>query len=303
MILTIMGMTYTEAAIVLPIITSILIFIGGGLAKILSDKVKKHNEISSSRNIVFKWSEMVIKSATDQAKALSELSQGVLNSKELYPLAFRFFKNMADKLSDVSAERMTLLFVSNTKCKLGREDMRQKYAFNIVSQYDFLTSIQPEIKIIYEKYNQSCIDIINRWGALMRKTQRDREKLSLPAIDGSYNCNEVKVSTIINQIISSFMDNPNRSNFTFVDWYNGLIIPLNRAVDKCKEDFPDVVSGVSLYEDAREMILIYNQWAANIESYTEVFANIAHTVSNSIESLSTAISYFSEETTTKIFCR
>lgn len=303
MILTICGMDKDTAAIVLPIATSILIFLGGGLGKVLYDFISKHKEINTSRNIVFRWSGMTANATKRQIASLRELSQRISESVVLLPEALSFSGNMADKLRDVSADYMTSLFVTNSKPNCGADDMREKYAFNIVSQYDFLTAIQQEIRNSYELYNKDCHDIIDRWNAVMKKSQLDRDAMNSNLPEDRLICGDNAVSSSLNEVFAAFMDGRDRSNDSFIGIYEGLIKPLNAAVDICKTNFSKATCGKALYEDAREMLLIHGQWKANIEGYSAMFANIANALQQSADSLAEAIDYFEKETKVKCWCR
>lgn len=303
MILTICGMDNDVAAIVLPIATSILIFLGGGLAKVFSDNIKRRKDIKSARDVVFRWSGMTIDATKKQINSLSSLSKSILEYPELMPKAFAFPRNMADKLQDVSAERMTSLFVTNSKPKCGKKDNREKRAFNIVSTYDFLTAIQDDIRDKYEIYNKACHDVIGRWNAVMIKSQQDRENLNSFMLDGDTSSNDAKVSKLLISLFDSYFDGRDRTKDGFIARYEEFIKPLNGTVDMCKTNYPDATCGKAIYEDAREMLLIYGQWKANINGYSEMFANIADTLQQSVDSLLESVEYFENNTKVKCWCR
>lgn len=303
MILTICGMDNEAAAIVLPIATSILIFLGGGLAKVFSDNIKRRKDIKSARNVVFRWSGMTIDATKKQIDSLTGLSKSILECPELMPKAFAFPRNMSDKLQDVSAERMTSLFVTNSKPKCGKKDNREKRAFNIVSTYDFLTAIQDDIRDKYEIYNKACHEVIGRWNAVMIKSQQDRENLNSFALESKASTNNFKVSRTLCCLFDSYFDGRDRTHDGFIERYEEFIKPLNTAVDMCKTDFPDATCGKAIYEDAREMLLIFGQWKANIEGYSAMFANIADTLQQSADSLAESIDYFEKQTKVKCWCR
>ena len=303
MILTICGMDNDTAAIVLPVVTSLLIFLGGGLSKVLYDYLSKRKKTITSRNILFRWSGMAINATKNQILALEELSKSITDSKVLLPEPLRFSRNMADKLQDVSADYMTSLFVTNSKPKCGQKDEREKYAFNIVSQYDFLTAIQGEIRNNYEVYKKVCLDILVQWNDLMKKSQRDREAMNLSLPDEIVLTGDISVSQTLNAVFYSYMDGRDRSQDTFIDIFDGFVIPLNKAVDMCKTNYPKSTCGKAIYEDAREMLLIHRQWKANVEGYSEMFVNIASALQQSIDSLSAAVEYFENNTKVKCWCR
>lgn len=303
MILTICGMDNEVAAVVLPIATSILIFLGGGLANVFSDNIKRRKDIKSAMDVVIRWSGMTINSAKKQISSLTGLSKSISETKELSPKALKFQRNMADKLQYVSAERMTSLFVTNTKPKYGKKDEREKYAFNIVSQYDFLTAIQDEIRNNYEIYNNACNELIGRWNTVMVKSQHDRDNLSPLKSTGNGSVGNTKVSKEINAVFDSFLDGRDRAQESFVDLYNGIVMPLNRVVDICRTKYPKATSGNAIYEDAREMQMIHKQWSANVDGYSEVFSNIASALQQSVDSLSAAVDYFENSTKVKMWCR
>ena len=88
MIMTICGMDNEVAAVVLPIATSILIFLGGGLAKVFSDNIKRRKDIKSGRCVVFRWSGMTINSAKKQISLEKTVQTDPLRIVQIDP---RFF--------------------------------------------------------------------------------------------------------------------------------------------------------------------------------------------------------------------
>lgn len=234
MILTICGMDNDTAAIILPIAISILIFLGGSLAKVFSDNIKRRKDIKSARDIVFRWSLMAIDATNKQISSLVDLSKNIRGTTELLPKALPFSRNMADKLQDVSAERMTSLFVTNSRPKCKKKDMREKFAFNIVSTYDFLIAIQDDIRDKYEIYNKACHDVIDRWNAVMIKSQRDRENLNSTMLGCDASSSNEKVSKTMSCLFDSYFGGRDRTQDGFIRRYDEFIKPLNNAVDVCK---------------------------------------------------------------------
>lgn len=210
---------------------------------------------------------------------------------------------MADKLQDVSAERMTSLFVTNSRPKCKKKDMREKFAFNIVSTYYSLIAIQDDIRDKYEIYNKACHDVIDRWNAVMIKSQRDRENLNSTMLGCDASSSNEKVSKIMSCLFDSYFDGRDRTQDGFIRRYDEFIKPLNNAVDVCKTKYADATCGKAIYEDAREMLFIHGQWKANVEGYSKMFADIASTLQQSVNSLSAAIDYFENSTRVKCQCR
>ena len=282
-------MTDSEAAILIPTFVTILVFILGLFAKWAYDHIQKHNSIKTYREAVFAWTDIIVNAVKNQSLSLKKLSKGVSESQSLLQERFAFSRSMSDKLSELSAEKIVSVFVRNCRCKRKVEDKRAKYSFNLLSQYDYLASVESIVKELYDAYNNQSNDLREQWNALLQEFQHEIDVV-IP--------NTTRDSQVINSIketINAYMKQRGLADL-IGEIYTQLIKPLNETVDRCKHAFPDVKCCQLMYESARKMILLYNNWLALKIGYAEVFGEYAASIDKSIEALQQAIEYYKEST-------
>ena len=233
----------------------------------------------------------MIKVVKEQVKAIDSLANEIRQSEELLPKAFHFMKNMAERLGDMTADRMESIFLINCKVSRRVEDKRRQNAYNIISQYVYLSLMEDEIQRAYDTYNNS---IVSDWNRILKKTQSDIEVLAKLTEPANIGVRDNLCSTVRHYLVNRYRDN------SFEKVYSGLIQPLEKAVMKCKSEFPEVSCGIAVYSDSQEMNFIYQKWRANKNGYSEMFSMMSRNLHKSIESLKQATIYFEENTKVKV---
>lgn len=287
-------MSTDVASIVLPIAVSLFVFFGGSISNTYLNYRKKKKLIEESREIVIQWADMVIKVVKEQVKAIDSLANEIRQSEELLPKAFHFMKNMAERLGDMTADRMESIFLINCKVSRRVEDKRRQNAYNIISQYVYLSLMEDEIQRAYDTYNHACNSIVSDWNRILKKTQSDIEVLAKLTEPANIGVRDNLCSTVRHYLVNRYRDN------SFEKVYSGLIQPLEKAVMKCKSEFPEVSCGIAVYSDSQEMNFIYQKWRANKNGYSEMFSMMSRNLHKSIESLKQATIYFEENTKVKV---
>lgn len=294
MVLSILGMSTDVASIVLPIITSLFVFFSGSISRTYYNHRIKKKQIEESREIVIQWADMVIKAVKEQIKAIDSLANEIRQSEELLPKAFHYMKNMAERLGDMTADRMESIFLINCKVSRRVEDKRRQNAYNIISQYVYLSLMEDEIQRAYDTYNHACNSIVSDWNRILKKTQSDIEALAKLTEPANIGIRDNLCSTVSHYLMNRGQDD------SFEKVYSGLIQPLDEKVKKCKSEFPEVSSGEAVYIDSQEMILIYRQWEANNIGYSEMFIAMSQNLQRSIDSLKRSTTYFEKNTKVKV---
>ena len=243
---------------------------------------------------MIQWADMVIKVVKEQVKAIDSLANEIRQSEELLPKAFHFMKNMAERLGDMTADRMESIFLINCKVSRRVEDKRRQNAYNIISQYVYLSLMEDEIQRAYDTYNHACNSIVSDWNRILKKTQSDIEVLAKLTEPANIGVRDNLCSTVRHYLVNRYRDN------SFEKVYSGLIQPLEKAVMKCKSEFPEVSCGIAVYSDSQEMNFIYQKWRANKNGYSEMFSMMSRNLHKSIESLKQATIYFEENTKVKV---
>ncbi len=285
-----LGMSDEVASVLIPTISSILVFVLGWVITVLYNSSQKRKGIISYRNAVFEWTKLVIDAVQSQKQSLKSLSERLNAAQSIYPERDEVSRSRSDKLKTLSAEQAISVFIENSRNKRKLDDKRTKHSFNLISQYDFLSSIEDSVKECYDAYNHQANDLREQWNGLIINLQHELDAVK-PETTKDYN-----VGSLLRGVIDHYMMTRGRQAVLMGEINDQLIVPLNEAVDKCKLSYPEVRCYQAVYECARKMILLYNQWYALTRGYSEVFGSIVSTIDTSLASLKEAVAYFENST-------
>lgn len=282
------GISEVAAPVVIPTLASLLVFVLGWVVKFIYDKVIERKRITTYRKVVFEWSSLVCEAARKQKNSLMELSEKLAVTDSLYPEKYTFSRSMSDKLKDLTAEQAISVFVNNCRVCVN-EDKRAKYAFNLVSQYDFLASIESTVFKQYDAYNSYANELREEWNTLIIALFHEIDAVRFEStMDEQVHCQ-------LKEIINIFLKKKIRIDL-LEETYLHLIRPLNERIHRFKVECPEVRSFFAAYECAQKMELLYRNWKASNNGYSIVFKNLASAIDVSISSLYEAIEYFKQST-------
>ena len=288
------GMSDNVASIIIPTVSSIIVFALGWIITVIYNVSAKRRAISSYRRAVFEWTDLVIQAVQKQVQSLKVLSEKLASAQSIYPEPYEFARSMSDKLKDLSAERVISVFIEN--CRYSHEDKRAKYSYNLISQYDFLSSIEGLVKGNYEAYNNQANALRKQWNRLWMSLlhEMDAVRQMFPQ--------DFKVGQYLREIIDSFVEVEGQVGQ--MDVINAkLIKPLIDAVDYCKKAYPEVRCYQPVYVCIDNMALLYKQWFGTTRSYSDVFSKNVSTIETSLAALQEAINYFKNSTRVAFWVR
>lgn len=288
------GMSDSVASVVIPTLSSIIVFALGWIITVLYNASGRRKSIISYRNAVFEWTDLVIRAVQKQVQSLKTLSEKLASSQSLYPERYEFSRSMSDKLTDLSAEKVISVFIEN--CRFSSDDKRAKYSYNLISQYDFLSSIESFVKENYDAYNHHTNALRERWNGLCLSLQHEIDAVT-PKFPKDF-----EVRQCLNIVIETFLKDRGQVG-QIEEAYSKLIAPLGEAVKYCKLAFPEVRCYQSAYECISGMALLYEQWSELTKGYSEVFSFIASTIDESLAALREVVDYFKNKTRIPLWVR
>lgn len=285
---TFWGLTTEWGAIVIPTVATIVVFVVG----ILIDRVyKRHRGVEQTkayRNTVFAWVELIKTPVQAQIARLNKLSRDIHQNNTLQNVRFEFSKSMADKLELVSADNIIQHFIFNSS--VPKEDKRAQYAYNIVSLFDFLSSVENEIRVNYETYQIQSQSLMNEWNPTIIHLQNFIQSCHPSAVEMS----------MFKQIEKAFLhwkqQTENDEEVDLVRIKDLLVSQIQKICSKHtlgQEGFSNIDIVVN---DAKMLLLIYNKWSTLNKGFEIVFANYANSIKDSYNSLCNAIRYLKENT-------
>lgn len=288
------GMSDSVASVLIPTFSSIIVFALGWIITVLYNASTKRRAISSYRKAVFEWTDLVIQAVQKQVQSLKVLSKKLSSAQSLNPEPYEFARSMSDKLKDLSAEKVISVFIEN--CRYSLEDKRAKYSYNIISQYDFLSSIEAFVKGNYEAYNNQANALREQWNHLWMSMAHEMDAVR------QMSPQDFMVGHRLRETINSFVEFGGQVGQ--MDMINSkLIKPLNEVVDYCKKAYPEVRCYQPVYICIDNMTLLYRQWSAFTRGYSEVFSKNASTIEVSLAALQEAVDYFKNNTKVSLWVR
>ena len=128
-----------------------------------------------------------------QIELLREFSDAVKTNKTLQNERLVFSRNMVGKIEIATAENiMNYLLFNSSKPKI---DKRAENAFNMISQIDFLKSLETEICKQYDAYQRESLALFSDWNNNIQQIQR---------LCSSNNSNKVGIMKDLTDILNNW---------------------------------------------------------------------------------------------------
>lgn len=275
----IFGMSEDVAQILIPTITTILVFIVGQIIIWFRNQNKKYNEVKNYQNVILSWIDLIQTPVMQQVQLCRDFAVRMASSSSIQPERFSVKKMLANKLNTISVERYIYTFMINTKNPKGEND---KMIFNLISQVDFLASIESDIVKKYKEYHNQILELMNEWNSTFNLLKKTVDDWSKPPIT------EFR-QPVIDFCRKSLESNPPQQDTLSI--MNNLIIPLEK-----------LVSQNSYNEDSFQLKPIFNQleiivykWDVNKKGNSQNFNDIAKSIESSYRILHKAKEYFAIE--------
>lgn len=284
----ILGMSQGAASIIIPTMASIIVFCFGVFIERRREKKKEERERERYKVAILDWIELLNTPIKTQINQLKEFASRIEKANELQAEALSFSKSMANKINDLSVEKIISTFVvkeNNTK----KDDAF--HAYNIVSQFDFLSTCDDEIKEKYNEYHSRLIDLMEKWNTLWKEFENMRK---------NGNSSDNQNYDVWRTVFFSYKNwrdkygQGGRVDFNIVS--TELITPLFNAIIRKRSEYPSSKLAEQFYEVIYPLYLILNEWNVIKAGYSTVFIDIANRIEQSYSVLVKAKNHFSRTT-------
>lgn len=275
---SIFGMSEELASIVIPTGITIIIFCLSQILSFCYAKCKQYNETKKYRDIVFKWTEMIIPTVRQQAEECKKLSEAVNASEELQPERLAFSISAAEKINCIPADKLVEIFTLRSSLRCIFQDKQsdiEKNTYNIISLHSYLSQLQGMVEENYKSYQIQTIDLGNEWNK-------------------SYKILTEYISANMHTKYFEFLNNPDLEIKSHIDCYKKIVEPLIRIF----ETAPGEV-GFSIRHTLNELQIIEKKRESLFKGYETIFNDLSNTINSSIEDLVTSVDFFKEETRIK----
>lgn len=284
------GLTPAWGAVIIPTTVTIIVFVLGHILNNFSKKKEKVEETITFRNTLFEWINLIQQPVINQIKLLREFSDAVKINKTLQNERLVFSRNMVGKIEIATAENVIkYLLFNSSKPKI---DKRAENAFNMISQIDFLKSLEIEICKQYDAYQRESLALFSDWNNNIQQIQR--------LCSSNYNNNEVCIMKDLIDIVYKWMKDIQNDNAVDIPKaYEKLIVPI---LKRCEEHVSGQVNFSEvdgIKEGALALENVYKRWKSITEGFSKIFADYAENANNSLMVLIASKKYFSENTKAK----
>lgn len=290
------GMPEGIARIVVPAGITLLVFVLGQIIIWYRSQTAMKNEVMNYRDIILTWIDLIQKPVEKQINSCRELSKNIANSQDIQPERFVANKMLAEKVDSIGIERYISTFMINTT-KPKEENQNDLMTYNLISQFNFLKSIEPIIADTYKNYQTQIIELMMEWNNYFMKLDELTSNWSKIIVDNKhpYFAFQQEIVKISNNWIKTA---PNGRS-TMVHSMNNLITPLGKIVGielnaNIKNEYAFQLSAI-----LQQLRIIDLKWKTNIEGNSKLFEDIANSIDNSYKALLNAKKYFQEKTEIK----
>lgn len=283
------GMSQEWGAVILPTVVSIAVFVFGVLIDRCLKANDEKNETIAFRDALFGWIDLVKEPVEKQVECLQVFSKAIKENRTLQNERLAFSRNMVDKIDMATAENVIKYLMFNSS--KPKEDRKAVNSFNLISQIDFLKSLEAEIRKQYDAYQRESLGLFGDWNKNIVQIQR--------LCAGNYTLIEddaLIMEKLIDILYEWKLTSQEDKEVDIPKAYNSLIVPILKRCEThqfCQSRHTEI-DGIK--ESALELANVYKRWHSIADGFSKVFADYATHAHNALKALIEAKTYFVENT-------
>lgn len=285
---SLLGLSSEWWAIIIPTMASIIVFVFGHLIERCHERSLRKSETENFRNTLFAWIDLVEKPVRKQISSIRVFSDAIKNNITLQNERLMFSHNMVNKINIATADNIVNYLINNSS--KPDNDKRGEFAFNIVSQMDFLQAFESEIRSQYDAYERQSMALFEDWNPNIKRIQR--------------LCNSVNTCQVafdvqtLRGIVETWRKTIAHNN-------SEVDIPLTfkNLIEPILITYRDHEYGHSGYEELDQIIEstkilneVYYRWKVLSEGFSKVFEGYANNAESALRILLEAKKYFASKT-------
>lgn len=290
---TVMGLPENVAAILIPAIVTIIIFVLGVLIGWIKKKSEKKDQVTAYKKIILNWIDQIDPVVNQQITACSDFSNRLSNASNIQSERLSFNKFLVDKVEEISIVNYIDTFVINSTDPKGNN---YSMIFKLIAQLKFLKDVEVSISETYKSYQNQLIELMDEWNSnfadLDALISNESKRL---ASNGTSTQFHSDVLQLANQWRNQ---SPNgRSSVTFSK--SNLIDPLQSLVKQELNSNPGNDYAFSLSNCLQELQITFINWQHLNNDFSKSFAQISDNIQKSYSALNEAKSHFYDNTSIK----
>lgn len=198
-----------------------------------------------------------------------------------------FPRNNVDKINIANAENVIKYLMFNSS--KPKEDCRAEKIYNLISQLDFLSSLESEILKLYDSYQKESRALYDYWNSNIKEIQR--------ICAGNYTTEESDLIGKLIGIVEKWMIKSR--NDSEVDVPKTIDFLVNPIIEETKHQgfkqkgFAEVDR---IKESSLNLLLVFERWKAISAGFSTVFSDYANNAYKALSVLQEAKEYFVNET-------
>src|SRR5574344_1703171 len=293
-----LGMSLSVAAIVVPTVASILIFIIGQLIDnfFTNRKIKIEivNETKNNRDVILEWINLSEESIRTLADHCIDLSRNISSLDNIMHVPLTINSLSIGRMGGLSLEFFSKSLVITSMSTKGKK-IDDSNLFNLISEVDFLQKIDRSIVENYDNYGKQAFELQKEWNNNLNDLKDMVHKKTVYS-DKNYIDNlQVKVLSIFNK----WIDDVDLNGTSVSSTVKGLIGPLMQLVVEETRNGNSNSYTLELYAPLRNIKEVDAKWETLKVEYTNVFNSIGIRISHACKTLVEAKEYFEKDTRVK----
>lgn len=268
-----MGLPESVAAIYIPTIASIIVFVLGYLINLLIDLIKRHFRRKRLRRALKVWIDIISIPLQKDINSLKKLAIDIEQNVSIQQPAFEWFSIMGDKLENAITED-AMISIRRTYWSKQKNIKNQQMIYNLVSQAHFLKEKEKEIIDTYHKYESRATEMIDKWNKLYIEIGNLNNHILTRVLKPGEEAH-TKLQQIVNLHNASTIKQPNNFEVS----YTTLIPAMDITLFKTHQDFQPI------NELLPQASLIYTQWNSDRQNYPLIFNSLANSIEYSLNKL------------------
>ncbi|MDZ7691803.1 MAG: hypothetical protein U5K69_11870 [Balneolaceae bacterium] len=283
---SIFGLSESMAAILIPAVITLIVFVLGIIIRWVVRKREKRQELRAYKNIILNWIEQIKKVVNRQVESCSNFSTQLSEAENIQAERLSYNKLLVDKIEQISIDKYVNTFVINST---GEPEKNYEMTFKIIGQLKFLQDIEEHIPSIYEAYQKQTEEIMKEWNSNF--AHFDSLVSNQTKALASNNQNDSFHSDVLKIANNWRAQAPNgRSSVTFT--FSNLIMPLSSLINQELKQNSDNVYAFDLSACLQELRISYMKWEKLNQDFSASFSQIAENIEKSYDDLQSAKSYF-----------
>lgn len=284
---TFCGLSLEWGAILIPTFASIIVFLIGIIIDKLNEFCRKKRETKEFRDTLFKWIELTQKAVKGQIDILNGFSDAIEANTTLQNERLTLSRNMVDKLDIVNAKNLIKYLIFNSS--KPQNDRRAECVFNMISQIDFLGSLEPEIRKQYDSYQKESIALFDDWNSNIMSIQR--------LCAGKYSAEESDKMVEFISIVQKWAEQTSGDSEVNVSQTMQLLMtPILNATKNHSFKQPGFEEVDLIKENALQLKTVYDRWLSLSSGFSKVFREYARNANTALTVLMSSKNYFLDST-------